>query len=277
MRKVFIYGVLILWSFVCVFPVYWLFTVSLKSGYASTEGYVPFADFIPNLDAWRYILFDRSDSLTRQLVNSTVVALASTALTVITAAFALYGFTRFRVPRGDTILFGLLASRALPPIVLIVPLYVLGQRLHLLDTRMLLILIYAAINLPVALWLLRPVFGSKASEQEEAARLDGASHAMILREVVLPAAATGLSAAGVAVFILAWNEYLLAAHLAGAHAMTLPPFLEGQLSIKEAQASFESEELARFSASAILALIPALILARIAQGALGRGAAAMKQ
>jgi multiple sugar transport system permease protein len=277
MRKILIYGVLILWSFICLFPIYWLFTVSLKSGYASTQGYVPFADFIPNLDAWRYILFDRSDSLTRQLVNSTVVALASTALTVITAAFALYGFTRFRVLHGDSILFGLLASRILPPIALVVPLYLMAQRLHLLDTRMLLILVYTAINLPVALWLLRPVFGSRASEQEEAARLDGASHAMILREVVLPAAAAGLAAASVAVFILAWNENLLAAHLAGAHAMTLPAFLESQLSIKEAQASFESEELARFSASAILAAIPALILARIAQGALGRAAAAMKQ
>ena len=93
-----------------------------------------------------------------------------------------------------------------------------------LDTRYFLALTYAAINLPVAIWLLQPVLGTTPSEQEEAAQLDGASHARIFLTITLPMVMGSVAAIGLLVFVLSWNEYLFAAVLATDHAMTLPPW-----------------------------------------------------
>lgn len=269
-RKALVYGLLGLWSFVCLFPVFWLAVTSLKTEHDITSGprYLPFVDFTPSLASWVFFLTDRYDNFIRQLMNSVVISLAATGLMLLAAAMAVYSFTRFRWRHGGpAVMAALMLTRMLPPIALAVPVYVLAQQVHLLDTRSLLVLVYTAVNLPVALWLLWPVLGSKTSDQEEAALLDGASHWRILFEVLLPTVIGGVAAAGIFIFVLCWNEYLLAAMLAGNEAMTLPPFLAGQMSIKEAQTGSEAEEWAHFSAAA---LMPALVFVGMAQRALGR-------
>jgi ABC-type glycerol-3-phosphate transport system permease component len=134
----------------------------------------------------------------------------------------------------------------------------------------LLIFLYAAVNLPVALWLLLPVIGSRASEEEEAAQLDGATHVRIVFEILLPMYRAPVAMTGLVIFMLCWNEYLFAAYLTFDHAETLSTWLVGQLSMKEAQAGSEAEELAHLSAASVLMALPALALAATVQRLLAR-------
>lgn len=323
-----LYALLFGWTAVCLFPIYWVAVTSLK-GPAQIDGapaYLPFLDFAPVADAWRFVLWDAHEGLILRFLNSAVIGLFSTLIAMLVGAMAVYGLTRFApvlrwpsVVLGGTALgaagaglmvrgtagaagllaaaavlgtgsfllrrrgpvlsaFGalgiLLSTRILPPVVLVAPVYVMALATGLQDTRLGLVLVYAAINLPVAAWLLYPLFGARRCEQEEAAALDGASHLLIFFTILLPMVRGGLVMIGLLVFLLAWNEYLFAAYLAVDHALTLPPWMAGQLSLKEAQIGGEAEEWAHMSAATLVMAAPALIFAafcqRIAANALKR-------
>ncbi|HTZ68394.1 MAG TPA: carbohydrate ABC transporter permease [Roseiarcus sp.] len=200
--------------------------------------------------------------------------IARSSLAVISALALLVSVRLSGTARGaigsNGVLIGILASRILPPVVIVLPLYVMAQRVGALDTRSILILTYTAANLPVAVWLLLPVLGSGATDLEEAAQLDGASHFRILFQVVAPTAAAGIAAAGLLIFVLCWNEYLFSVYLADDHAMTMPPFLAAQMSIREQQAGSDAEEWARLSAAIILMTAPLIACAGFAQRFLTR-------
>ena len=265
-----------IWSGICLLPLYWLAIASFKSP-ADLSGpprYLPFADFSPTLDAWRFILADPAENLLRAAFNSLAIAAVATVICLTAASLALYGLTRCPGGQRQTghglILPVMLAVRAVPPVVLALPIYVLAGLVGLLDSLSLLIGVYAAINLPVAVWLLAPVLGHRPSEQEDAARLDGASHALVLFGILMPMIRLQVAAAGFLIFLLCWNEYLFAAYLGADHAQTLTPWMVGQLSMKEAQAGGEGEELSRMAAAAIFMAMPALLLAALVQRRLAR-------
>jgi multiple sugar transport system permease protein len=155
-------------------------------------------------------------------------------------------------------LFLLLATRILPPVIVVLPIYLMAAQTHTLDTRFALIVAYTASNLPVAVWLLAPIFGQAATEQEEAAQLDGASRLRIFWTVLVPMLGGGIAATGLLIFVLCWNEYLFAAYLAAGHAMTMPPWAVGQLSMKEAQVGGDLVEWSRLSAALVLLVVPVL-------------------
>ena len=272
--KILTYAILCAWAVVCLFPLYWIAVSSVKTPGQIMQGpyYLPFGDFMPSLDAWRFILGDDRENLVWRFINSATVALAATLLCLIFGGMAAYGISRFRVPwiSGGTVMTAILATRILPPAVLVLPFYFMAHFANLLDTRTALIAAYTAINLPVAAWLLQPVFGPKASDQEEAAFLDGASRFRVFFEIAVPMAAAGLAASGLLIFVLCWNEYLLAANLAADHAMTLPPWMVGQLSMKEAQVGGEDEEWAHLSAATVLMTAPLLLFVTFVQRALAR-------
>jgi multiple sugar transport system permease protein len=263
------YALLLLWSFICMFPIYWLVIASFKSPEDQFAGpyYVPYVDFQPTLEAWRYILADPRENLLWPFVNSLVTSAAATLIAVLLAGFSVYGVTRFPARTGklggdgDHMLFWIMLTRILPPIVLALPIYFMAQMTSTLDTVFSLIFAYAAINLPVAIWMLRPVLGNKATEMEESALLEGASHGRVFFEIVLPVTAAGFAAVTLIVFVLCWNEYLLAAFLTTNNAMTLPPWAIGQLSMKEAQVGGEAEEWAHMAAATVFMMIPVLFIA----------------
>jgi multiple sugar transport system permease protein len=271
LRSALFHLVPLLWSVVCLFPLYWLAITSLKSGNDITSGptYLPFIDFTPNLEAWSYILFDKADSVVPSLINSAVIGIGSTMLTMLLACMLVFGLTRFP-RRQNWIMPFVLGSRILPPAVLALPAYLMAATLYALDSKLALIIAYTVINLPVAVWLLHPVFGQRATEQEEAASLEGVSQFGILFGIFLPMVITSILAVAAIVFLLCWNETTLANALTSNTSMTLPPFLEGQMSIKEAQVAGEAEEWSRFSAATILLVLPLLILLTLAQRALGK-------
>lgn len=163
------------------------------------------------------------------------------------------------------LLFAMLATRILPPIVIVLPIYLMVQRTGLLGTRSALIFIYTAANLPVAIWLLQPILGNRATDQEESAQLDGASHLRIFFTITVPMAATGIAAVGLFVFILCWNEYLFAAFLTVDQAMTMPSWVASQMSVREAQVGGDTMEAVRLSATIILMIAPVLIGAGLIQ------------
>ncbi|GAB4546710.1 MAG: carbohydrate ABC transporter permease [Anaerolineae bacterium] len=123
---------------------------------------------------------------------------------------------------NSDIAFWLISQRMLPPVAVVIPIYVLFQRLGMLDTRAALIITYLAINLPIVVWLMRDYFQTIPLELEECAQIDGASRYRIFWSIVLPLAVPGLVATFLFVLVFAWNEYLLALFLSGAKSQTLP-------------------------------------------------------
>jgi multiple sugar transport system permease protein len=126
-----------------------------------------------------------------------------------------------RLGNGD-ILFWIISQRILPPIVAIIPIYMMFQSVGLIDSKLGLILAYTVVNLPIVVWLMHDFFAGLPIELEESAQLDGATRFAIFRDIVLPLTRPGLAATALLVLILNWNEYLLAVFLATTDAQTMP-------------------------------------------------------
>src|SRR6266511_936660 len=229
--KLVAYLILGSWALVVLFPLYWLAITSFKLPIQVNKGpvYLPFVDFHPSLDAWHYIFVDLRDDTLRPYVYSVVVAVCSSALAMLfvsAAAFALLvaavGHRFKRALSNRDIAFWMIPQRILPPVAVVIPIYVLFQHVGLLDTRTALVITYAATNLPIVVWLMRDYFNRLPWELEEAAFVDGASTFRVFRSITLPLSMPGLVATFLIVFVFAWNEYLLALFLSSANAQTMP-------------------------------------------------------
>jgi len=129
---------------------------------------------------------------------------------------------------NDDILFWIISNRILPPVIVVLPVYLMFQRLGLLDTHVALIATYTAINLPIVVWLMRDFFAGIPVDLEESAQIDGASRFRIFFTIVLPLGRPGLAATSLLILILAWNEYLLALFISTADAQTMPMLVAAQ-------------------------------------------------
>jgi multiple sugar transport system permease protein len=273
------YCILLLWSVICIFPLYWVGVTSFKDINIIDKAprYLPFWDFSPSLDAWRFILFDHNENLVSRAVNSALIGLCATFATLVIGGMAVYGLTRLiSKPNGFAIMAFMLATRVLPPVAVVIPLYFMAQMTGTRDTLFVLIFVYTAINLPIAIWMLAPVFGPKATEQEEAAQLDGASHFLIFFQILLPTVRAAMVTVGLIVFLQCWNEYFLAVYLTTDHALTIPPWMVGQLSMKEAQIGGEADEWTHLSAATVVMAIPPLLFTLFVHKSLGRSLIAGK-
>ena len=157
--------------------------------------------------------------------NSIVIAFGSTALAVFLGTLSAYGFSRFRVPLKDDLLFFILSTRMMPPIAVAIPIYLMYRELGLQDTKLGMILLYTAVNVSLAVWLLKGFIDEIPREYEEAAMIDGYSRLQAFRKVVLPQAVTGIAATAIFCLIFAWNEYAFAVLLTSGEAQTAPPFI----------------------------------------------------
>ena len=160
-----------------------------------------------------------------RFMNSLVIGFGSTFLAVLLGTLAAYGFSRFRVPLKDDLLFFILSTRMMPPIAVAIPIYLMYRELGLSDTKLGMILLYTAVNVSLAVWLLKGFIDEIPREYEEAAMIDGYSRLQAFRKVVLPQAATGIAATAIFCLIFAWNEYAFAVLLTSGDAQTAPPFI----------------------------------------------------
>jgi len=170
------------------------------------------------------VVVSRSNYLPR-FVNSLIIAFGSTALSVGLGVMAAYAFSRFKVPGKDDLLFFILSTRMMPPIAVAIPIYLMYRELGLSDTRLGMILLYSAVNVSLAVWLLKGFIDEIPREYEEAAMVDGYTRLQAFRKVVLPQATTGIVATAIFCLIFAWNEYAFAVLLTSGEAQTAPPFI----------------------------------------------------
>ncbi len=240
--RIAIYGVLILWAIICLFPIYWTITTSFKMAPNVMKGnLIPWVDFTPKWIGWKSLGLSPDTIGTESTVraefmkrfwNSAVVSLTSSALAVGLGSLAAYGLSRFSYKflwmKNADISFFFLSQLILPPVVLALPFLVLYKELALLDTRVGLILLYTLSVLPIVIWIMRDQFGSIPTELEEAALVDGLSIWGAFATIIMPIALPGMVAAFILSLVLTWNEYFFAALLTSTYANTLPVMVASQ-------------------------------------------------
>jgi multiple sugar transport system permease protein len=159
----------------------------------------------------------------QQLLNSLIIAGASTIISVVFAVLAAYAFSRFDIPGKDDLLFFILSQRMLPAVVVTVPIFLMYRQVGLYDTHLGMILLYTSFNLSFAVWLLKGFIDEIPKEYEEAALVDGYTRLQAFRKIVLPQSITGIAATTVFSFIFSWNEFAFALMLTQDKARTAPP------------------------------------------------------
>ena len=240
--RVAIYGALILWACICLFPIFWTITTSFKTAPDVTQGrMIPFVDYQPDWRGWRSLglspdtigeVSSPRQEFLKRFWNSVIVALSASALAVILGSLAAYGLSRFSYRfawmRNKDISFFFLSQLILPPVVLALPFLVLYKELALLDTRVGIVMVYTLMVLPIVIWIMRDQFSAIPIELEEAALVDGLSIWGAFLLIVLPIALPGMVAAFILSLVLCWNEYFFAALLTSTNANTLPVMVASQ-------------------------------------------------
>lgn len=240
--RVFIYGALIFWSAVCLFPIYWTVTTSFKIAPDVMQGnLIPWIDYTPQWRGWRSLglspetIFEVStvrEEFLKRFMNSAITSLSASMLAVVLGSLAAYGLSRFSYRfgfmRNGDISFFFLSQLILPPVVLALPFLVLYKGLDLLDSRIGIILLYTLMVLPIVIWIMRDQFSAIPVELEEAALVDGLSNWGAFLQIILPIALPGMVAAFILSLVLCWNEYFFAALLTSTDAKTLPVMVASQ-------------------------------------------------
>lgn len=191
---------------------------------------------------WERVVFDGGEKIVRdgkgqvqwsgypsRFMNSLIIAITSTVLAVGMGTFTAYGFSRFKVKGEADLLFFILSTRMLPPVVVAIPMFLMYRAVGLNDSHIGLIILYTAFNLSFSVWLMKGFMDEIPKEYEEAALVDGYTRMEAFFKIVLPEAATGIAATAVFCFITAWNEYAFALIMTNRRAQTAPPFIPSQV------------------------------------------------
>jgi len=210
---------LLLVLFVTLFPFYWMVSTSLKTT-AQTFAYPPVWVFTPTLEHYRSALTDYG--VGRGLLNSLIVSLLTTGLAVLIGTPAAYALARFEFPGKRELWFWFITNRMVSPIVLALPFFLLARTLNLIDTYWVLVLVYLTFTVPIVVWICADQFRTVPRELDEAALVDGASHAYAFFRVSLPLAAPGVVVSAILSFIFSWNELLYPLVLTRNRARTAP-------------------------------------------------------
>jgi polyol transport system permease protein len=246
-----------------IFPVGWTLLTSFK-----TEQDASAQTLHNGLTFARYSDVSHSTtgtlSLSAAFTNSLVVVVVSTVIVMLLALPAAYALAIRPVPKWRDVLFFFISTKFLPIVASIFPIYVYAEKWNLIGTRTILIVLYIAINLPLAIWMLRSFFVEVPRELIEASEIDGTSLFNQLRSVILPIAAPGIAATALLCVIFAWNEYFYAIQLNFAGASTMPQWVIGNVSTR-------GNFLAKLSAASIIACLPVVLAGWAAQKRMIRG------
>jgi ABC-type glycerol-3-phosphate transport system permease component len=247
---------------VWAFPVLWGLLTSFKTE-RDVLAYPPVLFFTPTLANYREVIFGAS-SIVPNLVSSAIVASAATILTMLIAVPAAYALGRLRYPAKRASGFYILVTQMLPPVGLIIPYYLVLQKLGALDTYGGLTVIYLTFALPFAIWLMVSYFEDVPLEMEEAALLDRAGRLRALWYVILPQVRGGIAVTTIFVFLNAWNEFMFAVVLGGNRVRTVTVAMFNFISVEQTQ-------WAKLAAGAMLAMLPVILLGFAAQRHIVKG------
>jgi sorbitol/mannitol transport system permease protein len=248
------------------FPVFWMILSSFKSERDANAA--PKLFFDPTLDRYRDVMGGTEGllSFSTAVWNSATVVLLSTALVLAMAIPAAYALAINPIPKWRDVLFFFISTKFLPIVASILPIWIIASTFDQLNTLIVLVVLYTAINLPLAVWMLRSFFMEIPRELIEAAEIDGAKLRGQLTSVVLPIAAPGIAATALLCLIFAWNEYFYAVQLNPVDGSTIPMWVTTHVSTR-------GNFLAKLSAASVLACIPVVIAGWIAQKRMIRGLA----
>jgi multiple sugar transport system permease protein len=248
-------AIVVAYALLTITPLLWIFLTSFKTP-ADSIAYPPKVISEPSLEGYCNLFAIRSrqtpdyiaslppatgycDNAARErgmviagpsktpgrLMNSLIIGFGSTFLAVFLGTLAAYAFSRFKIRLKDDLMFFILSTRFMPPIAVAIPVYLMYRQLGMTDTHLGMILLYTAVNVSLAVWLLKGFIDEIPREYEEAALVDGYTRLQAFLKTVLPQAATGIAATAVFCLIFAWNEYAFAVLLTSGVAQTMPPFI----------------------------------------------------
>ena len=210
---------LVVVALVSIFPFYWMVASSLKET-ALVMTTPPAFFFEPTLLHYREAL--EGHGVAASLLNSVIVALSTTAIALALGTPAAFAIARFEFRGKGELWFWFITNRMISPIVLALPLFLVARSLNLIDTHLVLILVYITFNLPIVVWICADQFKSVPVELAEAARLEGASHFTVFWRIYLPLGAPGVAVSAIFSFIFSWNELLYALVLTRRSTHTAP-------------------------------------------------------
>ncbi len=209
-------------AFMVLLPILWIGMAAFKR---TVDVFALRLVFTPTLENFGRIM-QAPFLIHEKLFNSFVVAASTVAFALPLATGAAYGFSRFRLKGERIMLVMILATQFVPAVVIVLPFFLMFRDLGMLDTRPALVIVYTAIVMPFATWMIKGFVDCIPLETEEAAMVDGATRLQVIRRIVLPMAAPGIVTAGIFSFIIAWNEFLFALIITRRDAITLPVGLQ---------------------------------------------------
>jgi len=242
------------------FPVLWMVLTAFKQ---EADAYTnpPKLFFSPTLEQFKEVFAAGAGP---SLLNSLFATVVSTVLVLLLAIPAAFAVSLRPVAKTRDVLFFFISTKMLPVVAAIVPIYVVVNEIHMVDNIWTLVVLYTAMNLPIAIWMMRSFFLEVPGALLEAASIDGASIGRTMREVVLPVVSPGIAATALICVIFAWNEFFIAVNLTAAQAGTVPVFLVGFI-------TSEGLYFAKLCAAATLAALPVVIAGWVAQNKLVQG------
>jgi sorbitol/mannitol transport system permease protein len=242
------------------FPVLWMVLTAFKQ---ESDAYTspPKLFFAPTLEQFKEVF---AAGVGPSLLNSLFATVVSTVLVLLLAIPAAFALSLRPVAKTRDALFFFISTKMLPVVAAIVPIYVVVNDIHMVDNIWTLVVLYTALNLPIAIWMMRSFFLEVPGALLEAASIDGASLPRTMREVVLPIVSPGIAATALICVIFAWNEFFIAVNLTAARAGTVPVFLVGFI-------TSEGLYFAKLCAAAVLAALPVVICGWVAQNKLVQG------
>jgi multiple sugar transport system permease protein len=263
-----------------MFPLYWIAVSSIKTRaevISLTPTYIPWVQFEPTLENYASVLIGGSiasetgvrasadlSAFRDRLINSIIIAGTSTILAVGLGTLTAYAVSRFRIPGESDLMFFILSTRMLPPVVVLIPIFLLFSNLKLNNTYPGIILLYTTFNVPFVVWMMKGFFDEIPVEYEEAAMIDGYSRLEAIWKIVIPEAIPAMAATAVFSAIVAWNEFVLANLLNRDYAATVPPWLNSIIGVG-------AVEWGRLAAASVVFVIPIVVFTFLVRNYLLRG------
>lgn len=273
LHRVLVVTVIFVAVFVSVIPIYWILVTSFSLDVDLMQTSRSWFPPRPTLKNYRDALgigqgvYGVASQVKITLINSTVISFSVTGITLVLAIMSAYAIERLRVPLRGYLSFFVLLTQMLPPVILVIPIYLSLARFGFLDRKIPLAVIYIALNLPFAIWIISSYFRRLPISVEEAAIIDGCGYVRVLWNILVPMSKPALFTSGIFVFLSAWNEFIIALVLTSSlRAKTLP------ISISEFMGRFYTN-YPLMCAAGIVSMIPPIVFAAIFQNLLIEGLA----
>ncbi len=277
LRRILFWVAVVAVLFFFLFPLYWIFVTAFKQRPDITQlppRFIPWGQFQPTLFNFREVLVEMQASqfgtamqqseLPGKLLNSVLISGTATVLAVLLGTLAAYAFSRFRITGESDMLFFILSTRMLPPVVTVIPIFLMFKEIGLRDTLHGITLLYVTMGLPFVVWMMKGFFDEIPREYEEAAMIDGYSRLEAVWKIVIPEAIPPMLVTAVFVLITAWNEFVFVQLLNPNKYTTVTPFLYGIV-------GYGRTEWGRMTATTVVFVAPIVIFTFLVRNHLLRG------